>query len=170
MPVGDDLFQAYRRLYAYDPVRVDDSKVEEVDDANRHWRRERVSYRAAYGNERVPAWLYIPRNATPPYQAIIYFPGSDGTPSSKAATFRRDRRKCSRKCSTGSIDTLVPSASRHSHQGESMALTLRRNLGMLVLGIYLLIIGIAGLFPLPVMGPVLPVLALLAGGLIILGK
>jgi hypothetical protein len=51
-----------------------------------------------------------------------------------------------------------------------MALTLRRNLGMLVLGIYLLIIGIAGLFPLPVMGPVLPVLALLAGGLIILGK
>src|SRR5262245_56604231 len=35
-PVGDELFQAYRRLYDYDPVRADDSKVEEVDDANAH--------------------------------------------------------------------------------------------------------------------------------------
>jgi eukaryotic-like serine/threonine-protein kinase len=63
-------------LYDYDPAPLD-SRTEEVDDSNAHWRRERVSFRAAYGTERVPAYLLLPRTGRPPYQAIVYFPGSD---------------------------------------------------------------------------------------------
>ena len=74
-PVGDELFQAYRRLYDYDPIPLD-SRVDEVEEGP-YWRREFVSFRAAYGEDRVPAQIYIPRSGTPPYQAVIYFPGSD---------------------------------------------------------------------------------------------
>jgi cephalosporin-C deacetylase-like acetyl esterase len=36
-----------------------------------------VSFTAAYGGERVIAQLYLPRTGRPPYQTIVYFPGSD---------------------------------------------------------------------------------------------
>jgi hypothetical protein len=36
---------------------------------------ETVSFDAAYGNERITAYLYLPKNSPPPYQTIIYFPG-----------------------------------------------------------------------------------------------
>ena len=40
------------------------------------WRMETVSFRAAYGNERVTAYLFLPDNAKPPFQTVVYFPGS----------------------------------------------------------------------------------------------
>ena len=38
------------------------------------WRKETVSFDAAYGGERVPAYLFLPKNATPPYQTVVFFP------------------------------------------------------------------------------------------------
>jgi eukaryotic-like serine/threonine-protein kinase len=75
-PVGNELYEAYRSLYEYDR-RPLESRVDERDDTNAHWVLERVSFTAAYGNERVPVVLFTPRSAKPPYQAVIYFPGSD---------------------------------------------------------------------------------------------
>jgi formylglycine-generating enzyme required for sulfatase activity/dienelactone hydrolase len=74
-PVGDDVFAAYRTLYEYDKGDLD-ARAEGSDDSNADWRVERVSYAAAYGRERVPALVYIPKRAQPPYQAVVYFPGS----------------------------------------------------------------------------------------------
>jgi len=34
-----------------------------------------VSIAAAYGHERVPVYLLLPKNAPPPYQPVIWFPG-----------------------------------------------------------------------------------------------
>ncbi len=31
------------------------------------------SYNAAYGGERVIAYLFLPKNARPPYQTVVYF-------------------------------------------------------------------------------------------------
>ena len=31
---------------------------------------------AAYGNERLTIYLYLPRNGRPPYQTVVFFPGS----------------------------------------------------------------------------------------------
>ena len=36
---------------------------------------EKVSFEAAYGAERVPAFLFLPKNAKPPYQALVFHPG-----------------------------------------------------------------------------------------------
>ena len=74
-PVDDQAFALYRRMYAYDKTDLK-AVVESVDESNAEWRREKVSFAAAYGNERVPAFLFIPKGAKPPYQAVVYFPGS----------------------------------------------------------------------------------------------
>jgi eukaryotic-like serine/threonine-protein kinase len=73
-PVPDSVFAFYKSLYSYDHTELD-PKVEAVEDSSKYWRRERVSFRAAYGNERVTAYLFLPRNARPPYATVIFFPG-----------------------------------------------------------------------------------------------
>jgi dienelactone hydrolase len=72
-PADDRTFGLYARLFQYDPVELG-AKVDSVDDRSEHWRAEKVSFTAAYGGERIPARLYLPKNAAPPYQAVIYFP------------------------------------------------------------------------------------------------
>ncbi|MDH3746423.1 MAG: protein kinase, partial [Acidobacteriota bacterium] len=74
-PVSAKTFEFYRSLYTYDPQPLD-SAVESVDDSNPHWQRETVSFTASYGGERVLAHLFLPRVSGPPYQAVVYVPGS----------------------------------------------------------------------------------------------
>jgi dienelactone hydrolase len=74
-PVNDEIFEAYRTQYSYDATPLDVT-VESSEDAPA-WRKETVSFAAAYGNERVRAYLYLPKNAAPPYQTIVYFPPGD---------------------------------------------------------------------------------------------
>jgi serine/threonine protein kinase/formylglycine-generating enzyme required for sulfatase activity len=75
-PVSEDAFRAYRSLYAYDKAPLN-AVVESVDDGSESWRKEKVSFDAAYGNERMTAYIYLPRNGAPPYQTIVFFPGSN---------------------------------------------------------------------------------------------
>ena len=70
-PASDEVFRIYRSLYAYDPKDLK-SQVEGIDEENSYWRREKVSFAAAYGNERILGYLYIPKHRSPPYQTIIY--------------------------------------------------------------------------------------------------
>jgi hypothetical protein len=69
-PASDAEFQSYVRFHSYDRTELRPA-VEAVEE-DRHWRRERVSFEAAYGGERVPAQLFLPRNAEPPYQTVVY--------------------------------------------------------------------------------------------------
>lgn len=75
-PADDATFRQYVRLYDYDPAPLD-AVVEEVDDSHQAWRRERVSFAAAYPAERVIAHVFLPRNSTGPYQTVVHFPGAD---------------------------------------------------------------------------------------------
>ena len=72
-PVDDEIYQILKRFYAYEraPLVVRNKPTEHTD----HWRRESVSFNAAYGGERVLAHLYIPEGFKPPYQTVIYVPG-----------------------------------------------------------------------------------------------
>ena len=73
-PVSDEAFQFYRRLYAYDRVPLQPRR--EGRDSTTQWIREKVSYDAGYGGERLPAHIFLPINAKPPYQVVLFFPGS----------------------------------------------------------------------------------------------
>ena len=72
-PVADEIFRVYESLYSYDRAPLK-AVVESVDTSAEHWRAERISYNAAYGDERIIALLYLPKNVSPPYQAVVYFP------------------------------------------------------------------------------------------------
>src|ERR1700741_136307 len=71
-PASDEAFRAYTSVYAYDQKDLE-AVVEKVDEEE-HWRREKISFAAAYGNERVLAHLFLPRHAKPPYQTVVFFP------------------------------------------------------------------------------------------------
>jgi cephalosporin-C deacetylase-like acetyl esterase/predicted Ser/Thr protein kinase len=74
-PVSDALFRVYKSLYSYDktPLRAAVESAEETDD----WRREKITFAAAYGNERVIAYLFLPKKSQPPLQTVVRFPGSE---------------------------------------------------------------------------------------------
>jgi eukaryotic-like serine/threonine-protein kinase len=74
-PVSDAVFKIYESLYSYDRTPLD-TKIESQDDSSPDWRRERITFNAAYGNERIIAYLYLPKSVPPPYQTIVYFPHS----------------------------------------------------------------------------------------------
>jgi dienelactone hydrolase len=74
-PVPENIFQVYKGLYNYDKTALS-ARTETVDDGSEYWRKEKITFDAAYGNERVIAYLYLPKNVPPPYQCIVYFPGS----------------------------------------------------------------------------------------------
>jgi cephalosporin-C deacetylase-like acetyl esterase len=74
-PVPDAVFQMYERMYAYDRSPLD-AKIESEDDSSPYWRQQRITFNAAYGNERVIAYLFLPKNVSAPYQTVVYFPHS----------------------------------------------------------------------------------------------
>jgi dienelactone hydrolase len=76
-PASDEVFEVYKALHAYDHGELD-ARVDVVDDESPFWRMEKVSFRAAYGNERVAAYLFFPKNAEPPFQTVVTFPGNYG--------------------------------------------------------------------------------------------
>jgi formylglycine-generating enzyme required for sulfatase activity/cephalosporin-C deacetylase-like acetyl esterase len=74
-PVPDDVFAVFKNLYRYDPAPLD-SALDPVEENTEFWRKQKVTFNAAYGNERMSAYLFLPKKATPPYQTVVYFPGS----------------------------------------------------------------------------------------------
>ena len=74
-PASDEVFETYRNVYSYDPSELN-AVVESLEDNSDHWKKEKIVFDAAYGNERVTAYLFLPKNATPPYQTALYFPGA----------------------------------------------------------------------------------------------
>jgi eukaryotic-like serine/threonine-protein kinase len=74
-PVSDQVFAAFKNLYRYDTEPLD-TVADPLDESGEHWTRQKVTFNAAYGNERMSAYVYLPRNSTPPFQTVVFFPGS----------------------------------------------------------------------------------------------
>ncbi|UCC84545.1 MAG: protein kinase [Gemmatimonadota bacterium] len=83
-PVSDAIFEVYREQFAYDRTELN-ARLEYREESPGGWIREKVSFDAAYGGERVLAYLFLPADVSPPYQTVIYFPGGASTwmPSSE---------------------------------------------------------------------------------------
>ena len=83
-PVANDVYRIYAQQFDYDQKPLDVRAEGSEDTAA--WRREKVSIAAAYGNERLPLSIFIPKSAQPPYQAVVMFPGSNATRTASSAT------------------------------------------------------------------------------------
>lgn len=75
IPVSDAIFDIYRDLFAYDKIDLK-PKIEKTKDPSPQWLYQKITISAAYENERIILHLFLPRNRKPPYQTVIYFPGS----------------------------------------------------------------------------------------------
>ena len=74
-PVDDKTFDVYLQQFLYDKKALGaivETKIE--DDA---WTAEKITFDAGYDNERIQAWLYLPKGFKPPYQTVVFFPGSN---------------------------------------------------------------------------------------------
>src|SRR5262245_8121723 len=74
-PADDATFRVFVSLLSYDKTELQ-ANVDSVTDAP-HWRRENVSFKAAYGNEKVILHLYLPKDGAPPYQPVLYSGGAN---------------------------------------------------------------------------------------------
>ncbi len=73
-PVNDEVFRAFESMYAYEDTPLN-AALESVDETSAHWRKERISFDTAYPRDRLIAHVYLPLNAEPPFQTVVYFPG-----------------------------------------------------------------------------------------------
>jgi dienelactone hydrolase len=73
-PVNDETFKIFLRQYVYDPSPLN-PEISLVKDSSL-CKVEKVDIDAAYNKERLTAYLFLPKNVSPPYQTIVFFPGS----------------------------------------------------------------------------------------------
>jgi len=74
-PVADAVFQVYKDSFSYDKIPLN-GRVESKTQNPEGWVHEKISFDAPYAGERIIAHLFLPSNAPPPYQVVIYYPGS----------------------------------------------------------------------------------------------
>jgi len=62
-------------MYAYDRTPLD-ATSQPMPDPSVDWTREKVTFNAAYGGERMSAYLFLPKHTKPPFQAVVFFPSA----------------------------------------------------------------------------------------------
>ena len=75
-PAPDREYAIYKRLFAYDrqPIKA---TVTPVANEYPDFRREDVALPAAYGGGQFRIFLLLPRRGTPPFETVIFWPGSN---------------------------------------------------------------------------------------------
>jgi predicted esterase len=73
-PASDELFTEFMRLYEYSDSPLDE-RVEAVDTVAVGI-RERITFGAGYGQDRMVLYLYRPLEPAGPLQTVLFFPGS----------------------------------------------------------------------------------------------
>ena len=74
-PVDDKTFSIVLRQYAYDKTALN-AKIDTTIQGE-FWTAEKISFDAGYNNERMIAYLYLPKNFKPPFQTVLFFGGSN---------------------------------------------------------------------------------------------
>jgi eukaryotic-like serine/threonine-protein kinase len=73
-PVDDAVFSVFLHQFNYDKIPLN-AKIDSTMEYET-WTAEKISFDAAYNHERMEAWVFLPKNFKPPYQPVIFFPGS----------------------------------------------------------------------------------------------
>jgi hypothetical protein len=74
-PVSDDVFRTFVPLFDYDRTPLN-ARVLKTDSADARFVKQTIEFDAPYGQERMRAFLFLPRTAAPPYKTVVFFPGS----------------------------------------------------------------------------------------------
>lgn len=74
-PVSDEVYRIYESLYHYDKAETE-PKIEFTDESPKYWIKQKIFYRAVSRDERMFAYLFLPKGYPSPYQTLIIFPGA----------------------------------------------------------------------------------------------
>ena len=74
VPVSDAVFDGFRRLYDYDKVPLDTKLEGEGETSQYRW--QKVTFTAAYAGPQMAAYLFFPRDASPPFEPVIQWGNS----------------------------------------------------------------------------------------------
>jgi class 3 adenylate cyclase/formylglycine-generating enzyme required for sulfatase activity len=74
--IPKEQFEVYKDYYEYDRSDLREEVVSRSEN-EKGWIMEKVEFDAAYDNERMTSYLFLPTNTDPPYQSVIYGPGSN---------------------------------------------------------------------------------------------
>jgi dienelactone hydrolase len=88
-PVPDSIFEVYMEHFAFDKTELN-AQLESKDETSEDWIKERITFDAAYGGERMIAVLFLPKKAVPPFQTVIYFPGEQAKYRNSSQEIERD--------------------------------------------------------------------------------
>jgi formylglycine-generating enzyme required for sulfatase activity/dienelactone hydrolase len=80
-PVDDKTFAIYLNQFTYDKSPLNEKLEAKMEEEQ--WTIEKITLDAGYNNERLEVYLYIPKGFAPPYQAVLFFPGSGDIYSKK---------------------------------------------------------------------------------------
>lgn len=73
-PVDDNTFGIYLTQYNYDKTPLNEKTEATLDREN--WTIEKITFDAGYNDDRMLLYLYLPKGVKPPYQPVLFFPGS----------------------------------------------------------------------------------------------
>jgi serine/threonine protein kinase/pimeloyl-ACP methyl ester carboxylesterase len=124
-PVPDAIFAVYKGIYDYDRKPLN-AKIEQTEDSSEGWRKETITFDAAYGQERVTAYLFLPANAPTPYQTVVFFshggmflPGSSRNPELFFLDFLiKSGRALMFPVYKGTFERFVPASLEKGTSGE----------------------------------------------------
>jgi pimeloyl-ACP methyl ester carboxylesterase len=74
-PAADQVFAVYKRMYEYDKGPLDARILETVDEGD--WTRQLIRMNAAYANDTLLTYLYLPKRGTQPFPVVVFWPGSN---------------------------------------------------------------------------------------------
>jgi eukaryotic-like serine/threonine-protein kinase len=75
-PVSDQIYEIFKEQFSYDATPLN-TKLEWRNEVAEDWILEKITFDAAYGNEQIIAYLILPKNVSPPFQTVVYFPGAN---------------------------------------------------------------------------------------------
>ena len=71
--ISDEVFAAYRNQFRYDDTPLNAEIIYRKTEEYPDFSKERIEIDAAYDEERIILYLYLPKNAKPPYRTLVYF-------------------------------------------------------------------------------------------------
>jgi serine/threonine protein kinase/dienelactone hydrolase len=74
--ISDEEFDTWMDFISYQPTALN-PKTESTSEDSPYWRIEKISFDAAYDNERMSAFLFLPKKSAPPYQTVVIWPPVD---------------------------------------------------------------------------------------------
>jgi tRNA A-37 threonylcarbamoyl transferase component Bud32/dienelactone hydrolase len=73
-PVSDAVFEGFRRIYDYDKRPLETKLEAEGETSNAHW--QKITFTAGYVGPRMAAYLFFPKDASPPFEPVIQWGNS----------------------------------------------------------------------------------------------